>query len=539
MFGSWKNVRIKTARRAIAAGRLDEAWRILTLPDVADDPQADTLADELVRPLLARARVHAQAGHYDAALRDLDLLAQLQRGEPERSQLRERYVHERDAQRTQRAAADRAAHEAAERLRAGRLESGRAHLANLPPTPRRDALADELDARVKRSGDLLAQAAQALAAGDTAAALRYWQEARDRHGRTTESDDLAQRLTATIRADLDDALRNGRLEQYDATLTHAATLRQALPLPFEEHDRIAGLLRDAVRHVEQRRYYELRHTLLRLRGMARDAAWVTDALAAAADALAAHERLVGSPLSWLSPQLSGYAAQAANAPATPAAHKHLSTEPPTLAAVDDPTAVQLDGRPLLLIVDGACSALLLSEDTIRIGRAGASGAIDVPLPADVQSHHADIHCGGDDCFIVARGPVRMNHTDVTRALLRHGVRVRLGRNGQLTYEKPSAKSETAVLVLPDRQRLPLDVSRVVLLRDTCLIGPQPSCHLRTREGESRVVLFTRRNRLYARLVGADERPAGPARPIVLGETQSLGDISLTVTNYDTGGRIIT
>jgi hypothetical protein len=103
----------------------------------------------------------------------------------------------------------------------------------------------------------------------------------------------------------------------------------------------------------------------------------------------------------------------------------------------------------------------------------------------------------------------------------------------LTFHKPSSKSESAVLRLSHRCRLPQDVSDVVLFRDTCLIGPAATCHVRTREDDGQIVLFERGGALYARPI-QDARLGGPtlrAAPVVAGQTLEVARLRVTVKPY--------
>ena len=105
----------------------------------------------------------------------------------------------------------------------------------------------------------------------------------------------------------------------------------------------------------------------------------------------------------------------------------------------------------------------------------------------------------------------------------------------MVFHKPSAKSDTAVLKLSSGCRLPQDVSMVVLFKETCLIGPQSSCHLRTREGDTRLVLFDRAGELFVRRAARDGRPTGPAEALPANETCDFGDVRMTVKGYDVDG----
>ncbi|MEW6249526.1 MAG: FHA domain-containing protein, partial [Planctomycetota bacterium] len=158
-------------------------------------------------------------------------------------------------------------------------------------------------------------------------------------------------------------------------------------------------------------------------------------------------------------------------------------------------------------------------------------AVDVPLPADIHSHHADIIRRGDDYFLTAYGPVEVNHQRLTQSLLRDGDRLALGA-GRLLFARPSAKSASAVLRLSHRCRLPQDVSDIVLFRETCLVGPAASCHLRTHGGEDQIVLFERGGALYARQTAGRGWLSAPARAVVAGQPLEFGDLRVTVRPGD-------
>ena len=266
--------------------------------------------------------------------------------------------------------------------------------------------------------------------------------------------------------------------------------------------------------------------------------WIDEGLEALRKFIESQDLLLASPLGL-------YASTAGSAPAAPdigdpagAADpfEKRSLEETRVAAPPaepiDPTAAELGRQPLLLLVDGAGSSLIVPQDTVRIGQAGGSRPVDVPVPADVLSHHADIVRDGEDYFLTAHGPVRINQRQVKRTLLRDGQRIVLGDRAKFVFRKPSARSDTAVLRTSHRCRLPQDVSDVVLFRDTCLIGPQSSCHVRMREGDTQVVLFDRGGRLYGRSAASGGGRLGDAKPLRLGETIDFGEVRVTLKVYE-------
>jgi hypothetical protein len=545
MFGRWLFVRIRAAERALHEGRIDAAYATAAQPDVREQERGQKLLDGLARPLTARVRLHLQAGRCREALDDLDKLRAVGRLGPEAEDLQRRALAELQ-ERQQRDAERRAAlAQAAASLDEGRLESGRLAIERVDDTRQRAELREQLDVRAERSSQLLAQAGEALQRGDVMAALRFWQESCERHGRSRASDEFAGRLVPGIRQNLDEWFAQGRLERLLAARPGLAGLREYDPT-LAEYEHIAALSTRATTQLGRRDFAGLRESLLRLRAARGGASWIDEALAALAQIAAAQDALLASPLGLFASAGGGEAGVSAGE--TPAATSRADVggapaiagnrvNPVAVAAgrlptdLADPNAAPLGPQPLLVLVDGAGSSLLISQDSVRIGRAGGSRPIDIPVPADILSHHADLVRAGEDCFLNAFGPVRINQREAQRGWLRDGDRVVLGAAARFVFRRPCARSESAVLTFSHRCRLPQDVGDVVLFRETCLIGPQPGCHIRTPEGAAQIVLFERGGRLYGRQATAGGGKLGDAKPIRLGETMDFGDVRITVRPY--------
>ncbi|HRT41530.1 MAG TPA: FHA domain-containing protein [Phycisphaerae bacterium] len=539
MFSRWLNVRVRAAERALEEGRLDEAFRLAVEPEVRGDARAGRLLQGLSRRLLARARLAREGGWYERALGDLDRLRVIGLSSAEAEELRAQVIREMD--RKHQAAAQRRAaveHDAAQRraavekaaadLKAGRLESGRLAVECVTDERGREELREQLDVRLQRSGQLLRQAGEALERGETLIALRFWQEARDRHGRTAESDEFAVRLSGALRRACDEWIAGGRLEPLLAAAGGLAALRAVEP-GSDELERLAGLCGRAAGQLGSRDYQGLRETLLRLRAARQGVGWIEETLAALTKIAQGQEALLSSPLGLLASMRVEK-----SEPEAPAMARAAGRTDPT-AALNRLETDLTDTGALLMLVDGAGSFLVLPHDCVRIGRAGRDASVDVPIPADVQSHHADITRDGEDYFLTAYGPVQVNQRDVRRTLLRNGDRIVLGPKAKMVFHKPSAKSDSAVLRLSHRCRLAQDVSGVVLFHQTCLIGPQSSCHVRTAEGQTQVVLFERGGRLYGREAASGGGKLGDPRELAAGATYDFGEVRIALKRYD-GGR---
>lgn len=518
MFGAWKFSRVRSAALALEQGRLDEAYQRLGQIDARDLRGAERFVAELVQGLLARARVASQEGRYGAAMDDLNRIDALGPAPADAGALRQRIETQVREQIDRKFGHEDARRDAEARLRDGRLESGRLAVDRVPDAGARQQLRRDLDLRVRRSQDLLSQSDAALRAGDVMLALRFWTESVEQHGRTREADDVAGRLGAAAESHVGRCLAEGRLDRILLLWDAAARLREHAP-SLRGLSSLVELLRHAGGRLDALATQELQEALLRIPvagGV--QAAWVREALDALGAIRAAHDRLISGPLGLLTGGSAEPAAAARPGVAGPA--------PRGEGAV-------LDGNTLLLLVDGAGSALILAHDVVRIGRAGGSLRTEVQIPADIQSHHADVVRSGEDYFVVAHGPVQVNHKPVTRSLLRDGDRIHLGDHARLVFHKPSSKSDTAVLRLGSRSRLAQDVSSVVLFRESCLIGPGSHCHLQTRDGADRIVVFEQAGRLMVRHTQPEGGVHG-ALPLALRETRQVGELRLTVTDYSAG-----
>ncbi len=529
MFARWLNVRLRAAEKALRQGRIDEVYTAVREPELRNCARGRRLVDGLAKPLAARARLHRQAGRYREALADLDKLEALGRGGPDVQTLRQLIHQEWQAGVDRDVERQAAVGETEERLKAGRLDTVRLDVGRIEDARQRERLADELEQRVQRSSQLLEQANEALARDDVLAAARFWQEAVRRHGRTRDTDEFTGRLSERMQSTVAEWVAAGRIGNLMAARDALAALVVVEP-ELEGCQRMVGLCARATAQLAERDFGGLRETLLRLKAACAEAKWIEGALVALDQVKTGQERLMASPLGLFA---SAAPSEARQAPQAMDAQAEVVAE----RAPVDPHAARLDG-PLLMLVDGGGSNLLVGGERVRIGRAeGAGRDVEVAVPGDVHRHHADIVRRGEDYFLTAYAPVQVNRKRVEHALLRHGDRIALGSRVRMVFERPSSKSTSAVLRLSHRCHLAEDVGTVVLFHDTCLIGPGTTCHVQTREGDGRLVVFVRNGVLHARQTAGRNWMGAPAEALVLDRAQDVGDVRVTVKRVGGRGRL--
>ena len=201
----------------------------------------------------------------------------------------------------------------------------------------------------------------------------------------------------------------------------------------------------------------------------------------------------------------------------------MSLTPParTLAQAGQPGP---RGR-FLLWVDTVGGFLVCLDDKIILGRAGADSNADVPLLGDLARNHATIARDGEGYLIQAVKPTFVNGQAIETVPLRDGDVIRLGTSVELEFRQPSPVSATAKLQVVSRHRLPLAVDSVILMAETCIIGPSAQAHIAAANVEGPIVLYRQGPGLACRAPGAfevDGRTCAARAPITL-QSSVLGE----------------
>ena len=150
--------------------------------------------------------------------------------------------------------------------------------------------------------------------------------------------------------------------------------------------------------------------------------------------------------------------------------------------------------------------VLLGQPPEPGSRSGA--AVDVPILADLGSRQARIRRDGENYLIEAfRGgrEVRVDGHPVRPVWwLGDGGRIELGGGVRLVFRRPHPLSATARLDLASRHRTEPPCDAVLLLAQTCVLGPKPQSHVVCRDWPQEVVLSREGRRLCCHTSGRVE-----------------------------------
>lgn len=124
---------------------------------------------------------------------------------------------------------------------------------------------------------------------------------------------------------------------------------------------------------------------------------------------------------------------------------------------------------------------------------------DIAILSDLKRRHATIVRTGEGYLLEAHGPVRVSGREVhDRATVGDGAVIELGRSVRWRFRQPSALSLSARLDFVSDHRPMQAVDGLVLLADTCLLGPGDENHIVCPDWAGQVLLVRQQDELWCR-----------------------------------------
>jgi len=155
-------------------------------------------------------------------------------------------------------------------------------------------------------------------------------------------------------------------------------------------------------------------------------------------------------------------------------------------------------KRFLLWVDGVGGYLVCLDGEVSIGQAVPGTKVDVPIQADLSREHARIR-REDGYLIEPISRVRIDGKEIQgTSLLSDGDEIELGDGVRLRFRQPHALSATARLEIVSRHRTNPSADGILLMAESCVMGPKWQNHVICRDWSSDVVLYRRDGELYCR-----------------------------------------
>jgi hypothetical protein len=163
---------------------------------------------------------------------------------------------------------------------------------------------------------------------------------------------------------------------------------------------------------------------------------------------------------------------------------------------------KLQSDKFMLWIDAVGGYWVCLNDEITIGQPVATGNIDVPILGDISPRHAKIHRDGEGYLIEAIREVLVDGRPVRPvASLSEGCSIDLGRSVRLKFRRPHALSGTARLDFASRHRTQPSADAILLMADSCILGPKRHSHVICRHWPREVILYRHDEDLYCRVEG--------------------------------------
>lgn len=168
--------------------------------------------------------------------------------------------------------------------------------------------------------------------------------------------------------------------------------------------------------------------------------------------------------------------------------------------------MKLDGgkalsKNFLLWIDAVGGFWVATGERVTIGQPseGQEGSPDVPILGDLSHRHARIRRDGESYLIEAIRDVRVDgRSMMPLAALTDGSKIELGPSVRLRFRRPHVLTGTARLEFVSNHHTQPRVNAVILMADTCILGPRPHSHVVCRNWTEEVILFKHDNELYCR-----------------------------------------
>jgi hypothetical protein len=150
------------------------------------------------------------------------------------------------------------------------------------------------------------------------------------------------------------------------------------------------------------------------------------------------------------------------------------------------------------------------------------------LLAGLSRRHATIIRAADGYFLEAHAPARVAGRDVCdRAFLNDGYDIELGASVRLRFRLPTALSASARLEFQSDHRPAHSVDSVILMDDTCLLGPGDENHVPCPDWPGTVLIVRKQQEMWCKSrldVFVGERRAKDGLPIHSGDIVTGPDL---------------
>ncbi len=171
-----------------------------------------------------------------------------------------------------------------------------------------------------------------------------------------------------------------------------------------------------------------------------------------------------------------------------------------------------DAARFYLWVDGVGGYLVCLSPQVTLGQAIPGVAIDVPILGDVSRRHLTLHRDADRYVLDPLQEVSVNDRPcLNKTVLNDNDELDLGSGVRVRFRQPHPLSASARLEFLSRHRLQSAADGVLLMAESCVLGPSWKNHVVCRDWRHDLVLYRRDGGMYCRSGGDIEVDGQPCR----------------------------
>ncbi|MEZ6070153.1 MAG: FHA domain-containing protein [Pirellulales bacterium] len=209
---------------------------------------------------------------------------------------------------------------------------------------------------------------------------------------------------------------------------------------------------------------------------------------------------------------------------------------PVVTPRRDPTANQrrpaASGQQFLLWVDAVGGFWVCPDDRIVVGRPDRSRHADVPVLGDLARQHLIIHRAAEGYVVEPLAKTTLGGKLITApTTLPDGSELVLNDTVRLRFSRPHALSGSARIDFISRHRTQPATDAVLLMSDSCVLGPGANCHVRCPDWPRDVILYRQGSQLRCRSAGPleiDGNAVGNSGELTTGSHVAGEDFSLSL-----------
>lgn len=150
----------------------------------------------------------------------------------------------------------------------------------------------------------------------------------------------------------------------------------------------------------------------------------------------------------------------------------------------------LDDSAFFLWIDGFAGYLVLLDDKVSIGHAGAENSVNLPWVADIGRVHASLIRQKEGFAIEPHLTVAIDGNKITETSnLGEDTSISLGNTCEINFKLPYRGSLTAFLFPVSHHRPPAPVDAIILLSQTLVLWDNEASHIRVPGLDKKIVIY--------------------------------------------------